>query len=83
MYPFKCCLFLSFQVISGNDPLDSKDFNPVDYINTLFPTEQVKHFALIFFVLTQVGKFVLRAEELWGALQNFGARMKNIGAQRA
>jgi len=28
------------EVISGNDPLDSKDFNPVDYINTLFPTEQ-------------------------------------------
>jgi len=21
--------------------LDSKDFNPVDYINTVFPTEQV------------------------------------------
>eukprot|EP00794_Sanderia_malayensis_P014186 gene14186-15664_t len=28
------------EVISGNDPLDSKDFNPVDYINKLFPTEQ-------------------------------------------
>ncbi|XP_065054602.1 vacuolar protein sorting-associated protein 53 homolog [Rhopilema esculentum] len=28
------------EVISGNDPLDNKDFNPVDYINKLFPTEQ-------------------------------------------
>ena len=26
-------------------------------------------------VVSQVGKFVLRAEELRGALQNFGARM--------
>ena len=33
--------FLYLKVITGNDPLDSKDFNPVDYINTLFPTEQV------------------------------------------
>eukprot|EP00111_Clytia_hemisphaerica_P017186 TCONS_00050876-protein len=28
------------EVISGTDPLDGKDFNPVDYINALFPTEQ-------------------------------------------
>jgi len=28
-------------VISGTDPLDGKDFNPVDYINALFPSEQV------------------------------------------
>lgn len=28
------------QVLPSNDPLDSPDFNPVDYINTLFPTEQ-------------------------------------------
>lgn len=28
------------QVFKSDDPLDSKDFNPVDYINTVFPTEQ-------------------------------------------
>ncbi|GAB1599585.1 vacuolar protein sorting-associated protein 53 homolog [Argonauta hians] len=28
------------QVLPSNDPLDGADFNPVDYINTLFPTEQ-------------------------------------------
>lgn len=28
------------QVLPSNDPLDQPDFNPVDYINTLFPTEQ-------------------------------------------
>ncbi|XP_005102675.1 vacuolar protein sorting-associated protein 53 homolog [Aplysia californica] len=28
------------QVLPSNDPLDKPDFNPVDYINTLFPTEQ-------------------------------------------
>lgn len=28
------------QVFPSNDPLDQPDFNPVDYINTLFPTEQ-------------------------------------------
>ncbi|XP_067032870.1 vacuolar protein sorting-associated protein 53 homolog [Acropora muricata] len=28
------------QVFESDDPLDSKDFNPVDYINTVFPTEQ-------------------------------------------
>ncbi|KAK3774031.1 hypothetical protein RRG08_030113 [Elysia crispata] len=28
------------QVLPSNDPLDRPDFNPVDYINTLFPTEQ-------------------------------------------
>ena len=29
------------QVFKSDDPLDSKDFNPVDYINSIFPTEQV------------------------------------------
>ena len=29
-----------FQVIPSNDTLDSPDFNAVEYINTLFPTEQ-------------------------------------------
>ena len=29
------------QVCPSSDPLDSKDFNPIDYINQLFPTEQV------------------------------------------
>lgn len=28
------------QVVPSNDPLDQPDFNPVDYINSLFPTEQ-------------------------------------------
>ncbi|XP_057294888.1 vacuolar protein sorting-associated protein 53 homolog [Hydractinia symbiolongicarpus] len=28
------------EVVTTSDPLDGKDFNPVDYINTLFPTEQ-------------------------------------------
>ncbi|XP_033106959.1 vacuolar protein sorting-associated protein 53 homolog [Anneissia japonica] len=28
------------QVLPSNDPLDSPDFNAVEYINTLFPTEQ-------------------------------------------
>ena len=32
-------LFLT-QVIPSTDPLDRPDFNAVDYINTLFPTEQ-------------------------------------------
>ena len=32
--------FSWFQVIPSNDPLDRPDFNPVEYINTLFPTEQ-------------------------------------------
>ncbi|KAK2558268.1 Vacuolar protein sorting-associated protein 53-like protein [Acropora cervicornis] len=30
------------QVFESDDPLDSKDFNPVDYINTVFPTEQMR-----------------------------------------
>ena len=29
------------QVCPTADPLDSKDFDPIDYINQLFPTEQV------------------------------------------
>lgn len=29
-----------FQVLSSEDPLDRPDFNAVDYINSLFPTEQ-------------------------------------------
>lgn len=28
------------QVLPSKDPLDQPDFNPVDYINTIFPTEQ-------------------------------------------
>ena len=31
----------SVQVCPSSDPLDSKDFNHIDYINQLFPTEQV------------------------------------------
>ena len=27
-------------MLSSDDPLDSPEFNAVDYINTLFPTEQ-------------------------------------------
>lgn len=34
-------LIISWQVFKSDDPLDSKDFNPVDYINAIFPTEQV------------------------------------------
>ncbi|XP_029401647.1 vacuolar protein sorting-associated protein 53 homolog isoform X3 [Mus pahari] len=29
------------QVFPSQDPLDQADFNAVEYINTLFPTEQV------------------------------------------
>ncbi|CAG2061000.1 unnamed protein product, partial [Timema podura] len=29
-----------FQVLPSDDPLDQPDFNPVDYINSIFPTEQ-------------------------------------------
>ena len=28
------------QILTSDDPLDRPDFNAVDYINTLFPTEQ-------------------------------------------
>ena len=33
---------LWLQVCPTSDPLDSKDFDPIDYINQLFPTEQVR-----------------------------------------
>ena len=33
---------LVVQVCPTSDPLDSKDFDPIDYINQLFPTEQVR-----------------------------------------
>jgi hypothetical protein len=29
------------QVCPSKSPLDRKDFNPIDYINELFPNEQV------------------------------------------
>ena len=29
---------INFQVFPSQDPLDRADFNPVDYINNLFPT---------------------------------------------
>ena len=32
--------FSLLQVLPSDDPLDRPDFNPVDYINSLFPTEQ-------------------------------------------
>jgi len=34
------CLFNPFQVFPSDDPLDKADFNPIEYINNLFPTEQ-------------------------------------------
>lgn len=33
-------LFKYGQVFPSQDPLDRGDFNPIDYINNLFPTEQ-------------------------------------------
>ena len=30
------------QVYPSSNPLDQKDFNPIDYINELFPSEQVR-----------------------------------------
>lgn len=34
-------MFLSaLKVLPSSDPLDQPDFNEVDYINSLFPTEQ-------------------------------------------
>lgn len=35
-------LFSAFKVFPSQDPLDRVDFNAVEYINTLFPTEQVQ-----------------------------------------
>lgn len=35
-------LFAVLKVFPSQDPLDRADFNAVEYINTLFPTEQVK-----------------------------------------
>lgn len=42
----QCYLFIFlksvniFKVISSNDPLDDPEFNSINYINSLFPTEQ-------------------------------------------
>ena len=54
---FTCFLnLILLQIITGNDPLDRKDFNPVNYINTLFPTEQV---SLIICILNDSYHFLL------------------------
>ena len=39
------------QVYQSSDPLDSKDFDPIDYINQLFPTEQVSSNSSLYFIL--------------------------------
>ena len=39
-YMYVYDIFL-FQVFPSNNPLDKRDFNPIDYINELFPSEQV------------------------------------------
>ena len=41
--PLPPSLSLHPQVYSSSNPLDQKDFNPIDYINELFPSEQVCH----------------------------------------
>ncbi len=33
-------MYLSLQVFPSSNPLDKRDFNPVEYINELFPSEQ-------------------------------------------
>jgi hypothetical protein len=38
--PHTTLFYFPFQVLPSNDPLDQPDFNAVDYINSLFPTEQ-------------------------------------------
>lgn len=37
------CFPPSLQVFPSQDPLDRADFNAVEYINALFPTEQVSN----------------------------------------
>ena len=48
-YTYKCRLNPDWfvQVYQSSDPLDSKDFDPIDYINQLFPTEQVRASATV------------------------------------
>ena len=40
--PYSSCSSRT-QVYPSSNPLDQKDFNPIDYINELYPSEQVCH----------------------------------------
>lgn len=61
------CFPPSFQVFPSQDPLDRADFNAVEYINALFPTEQVSNapkalrlYFLAFYYQILVSPFTIR-----------------------
>ncbi|CAH2014534.1 unnamed protein product [Acanthoscelides obtectus] len=49
------------EVLPSKDPLDEPDFNSIDYINSLFPTEQS---------LSNIDEVVLKMENKINAIDN-------------
>lgn len=54
-------LTIHFQVLPSKDPLDEPDFNSIDYINSLFPTEQS---------LSNIDEIVLKMENKINSIDN-------------
>lgn len=54
-------VLFSWQVLPSNDPLDQPDLNTIDYINSLFPTEQS---------LSNIDDVVAKMEEKIFAIDN-------------
>lgn len=62
LFNFVVCLHLIFfKVLPSKDPLDEPDFNSIDYINSLFPTEQS---------LSNIDEVVLKMENKINSIDN-------------
>ncbi|KAK3083798.1 hypothetical protein FSP39_003324, partial [Pinctada imbricata] len=64
------------QVLPSEDPLDKADFNPIDYINTLFPTEQS-----LVNIDDVVGKMRLKIRKLDDEIRTVVRGQTNVGEE--
>ncbi|KAK3586403.1 hypothetical protein CHS0354_013107 [Potamilus streckersoni] len=62
------------QVLPSDDPLDKPDFNPVDYINSLFPTEQS-----LSNIDEVIGKIRFKIRKLDGEIRTVVRGQTNVG----
>ncbi|KAL3858283.1 hypothetical protein ACJMK2_012931 [Sinanodonta woodiana] len=62
------------QVLPSDDPLDKPDFNPVDYINSVFPTEQS-----LSNIDEVIGKIRFKIRKLDGEIRTVVRGQTNVG----
>lgn len=66
------------QVVPSDDPLDVADFNPIDYINSLFPTEQS-----LSNIDQVIGNMETKVQNIDSEIRNVVRQQTNMGQVRS